>query len=127
MRQEIQNKTSSTIIQCEWRCYVSYSNYSIILFVTRWCQRWFRGKKARSRFLDLYINWKVTILQKSFRMIQYSSRYHIQQFIVFNLQQLFRSRRAKEKLKFLRAEANDLSFIGNERDQLKKEDNGGGD
>ena len=121
MRQEIQNKKSSTIIQREWRCYVSYSNYSLILFVTRWCQRWSRGKKARSRFQYLYINWKVTIIQKSFRMMQYRSHYLIQQYIVFNLQQLYRSKIAKKKLKHLRAEAKDLFLIGNERDQLKKE------
>ena len=54
-------------------------------------------------------------------MMQYCSHYLIQQFIVLNLQQLFRNRRAKKKLTHLRVEANDLSFIGNERDPLKKE------
>ena len=53
--------------------------------------------------------------------MQYRSHYLIQQYIVFNLQQLYRSKIAKKKLKHLRAEAKDLSLIGNKRDQLKNE------
>jgi len=118
--QEIKKNTVAIMIQSMWRGYMIYSNYSLILFVTGWCQRTNRGNIGRAIYHRLRQEKKVLIIQSWFRMKRCRKRYLVQRCIVLNLQQLFRGKKARIILRQLMLNAKDLSQVLIERDELKK-------
>jgi len=112
---------SATLIQAKWRGFVAYNNFTLVLYLALWCQRMYRGSKARLYYREMLTHHIATTIQKWWRMVRDRNHFLLQQYLAFSLQQSFRSRKARNVLKQLKLEANDLTLVAKERDELRRE------
>lgn len=119
--QYLRESKTAIIIQSAWKGYRKYKIYSNIRYVTAWCQRFHRGNIARARVNEILLDNRAIFIQSWWRMVMVLSRYKALHVIAFNVQQLFRSQKAKRILRQLKIEAKDVSRVTMERDALKEE------
>jgi myosin-5 len=112
---------SATLIQAKWRGFVANNNFTLILNLAVWCQRMYRGSKARLYCREIRKHHIAIKLQRWWRMVRDRNFFLVQQYLAFSLQQSFRLRKARSILKQLRHEANDLAIVAKERDELRRE------
>ncbi len=117
----LRESKNAVIIQSAWRGFVDYSSYSYTLFLISWCQRVHRGNIARARVRVMSLDKKASLIQSWWRMISARKQYLALSQVAFNLQQLYRNKKARGILRQLKIEAKDVSRISRERDKLKEE------
>lgn len=120
---QLKQHKSATSIQAKWRGFVACHNFTVKLYLAIWCQRLFRGSKARLYYRELRRHYVATKIQNWWRMVRDRNLFLVKQYLAFSLQQSFRLRKARNVLKQLRLEANDLSQVAKERDELRRQMN----
>lgn len=118
---ELKHNRVGTIIQALWHRYALYSRYSLICFVSSWCQCVWKRFVCMRKYFELRKISKVIIIQNIWRQTKDIQLYITLRFIVSIVQILFRAKVSREELKRLKLEARSLSFVMTERDRLKKE------
>lgn len=113
--------TRAVTVQKNWRSYSAWSSYQNVLFLTIWCQRFWRGGKVREKFIVIKEYRSAIVIQSFWRSYFLRQCYqHIRQAAI-EVQSFARVRNAKRTLARLRRDAKDLQLIALERDQLRKE------
>jgi myosin heavy subunit len=111
----------AVVIQKNWRSYSAWVYFQNSLFVAITCQRFWRGGKVRESFSSIK-EYRAAISLQSFWRSYIQSVVHRQvRDAAIIVQCAFRVYVAKRTARQLRREANDVSLIIRERDQLRLE------
>ena len=111
----------AAIIQAAWRRFIAYDDYANTRSIALWGQRRYRGRVARANYATINQDRKAVVLQSFWRMAGPYRRFRAAVRLVVNIQQLFRSRRARNLLKQLKSDARNLNHVARERDELRRE------
>ena len=107
------HSSRAIIIQKYFRSYYKWINFQNIVYLSIWCQRFWRGVKVRKSFSSMIGNRATVALQSSVHQQLTNSS------IV--LQCVFRMHLAKRVLCRLKRDAKDTNMIAQERDRLRIE------
>ncbi|EED88779.1 myosin heavy chain-like protein, partial [Thalassiosira pseudonana CCMP1335] len=100
--------TRAVTVQKNWRSYSAWSSYQNVLFLTIWCQRFWRGGKVREKFIVIKEYRSAIVIQSFWRSYLLRQCYqHIRQAAI-EVQSFARVRNAKRTLARLRRDAKDL-------------------
>lgn len=112
---------SARFIQRVWRGYRSRRIYWAAECLAWWCQSTYRGAIARQYCAYLFLNRKVCMIQRSWRIYRCMRSIRKARRCIIALQCGFRVKSAKQELVRLRREANDVARIAAERDKYREE------
>ena len=108
-------------LQASWRGCVAARAYGAACYAALWCQSRARGRAARAARRALSARRGATAVQSAWRSYLCRRDFAIARCLAVELQRLVRARLARDALRNLRREANSLSSVKSERDELRKE------
>jgi myosin heavy subunit len=117
----MRSTSRAIVIQKHWRSYSSWSSYQNVLYISTWCQRFWRGGKVRACFSSIKEYRAAIKLQSFWRSCIQSLVHREVREAAIAVQCAFRVYIAKNVIRLLRKEARDVSLIVRERDQLRLE------
>lgn len=113
--------SKAIIIQKHWRSYFAWSSFQNTLFISIWCQRYWRGHNVRQCFSSL-IEYRAAItIQSSWRSYIHRLAHRDVRDAAIIVQCAFRVCKAKRLIRQLQGDAKDVNLIALERDQLRLE------
>ena len=118
---KLRRRRAATKIQSAWRGFFAERHYMAAIWIVRWCQRLYRGAKARDLCAFMLLEHVVTLIQNHWRRYSAICRYHDILWAVVHLQSLYRARKAREVFRQLKIDAHDLDAVAAERDRFRAE------
>ena len=109
----------SITIQKYWRSYHAWSLYQNTLFITTWCQRFWRANKVREQFAQIKQYRSAIIIQSAWRSHAFQQCHQELRNAAIVIQCFYRTCFAAQMLQQLKREARDVKGIAMERDRLR--------
>ncbi|KAL7539558.1 hypothetical protein ACHAXR_009391, partial [Thalassiosira sp. AJA248-18] len=111
----------SITIQKQWRSYYAWYLYQNTIYITTWCQRFWRGRKTREKYMKIKQYRGAIVIQSAWRSHIFQQCHQQARNAAIELQCYFRRWAAMQMLKQLKREAKDVLSIAMERDKLRME------
>jgi len=115
------HSSRAIIIQKYYRSYSKWMHFQNIMYLSIWCQRFWRGGKVRKSFSSMIENRAAVVLQSWWRTCSECLVHQQVTNASIVLQCAFRMRIAKRMIRRLKREAKDTHLIAQERDRLRVE------
>ena len=117
----LRSERSSITIQKQWRSYYAWSLYQNVLYITAWCQRFWRGGKVREKYTEIKQYRSAIVIQSAWRSHVFKQCHQEVRNCAIIIQCLFRVSTAKRILQSKRDAKGDMQSIAIERDKLRVE------
>jgi len=111
----------SITLQKQWRSYYAWSQYQNTLYITSWCQRFYRGNKVRERVVVIKQYRSAIVIQSAWRAYTFQQCHHRFRSAAITIQCFLRRCAANRMLSRLKREMRDVKSIAMERDRLRQE------
>ena len=111
----------SITIQSQWRSYHAWYQYQNILYITTWCQRFWRGKKVREEYVVIKQYRSAIVIQSAWRSHAFQQCHRELRNAAITIQCFYRVIMSSRMMVQLKREAKNVKNIAMERDKLRME------
>ncbi|KAL9189662.1 hypothetical protein ACHAXT_009337 [Thalassiosira profunda] len=111
----------SITIQKYWRGYDQWCHFQNVLYIATWCQRLWKGRKVREKYVVIKQYRGAIAIQSAWRCRSLQSCHKEVRSAAVTIQCFVRARAAMQELTRLKREAKDMKGIAMERDRLRME------